>query len=724
MKKKLLLLAFFALVSLKSFSQVVAYPVADIVQCSNEVFNLTVQTPVTLANQSAAQYTVTYFTTPADAENNVNPIVNPEAFIINGNFIEQALYIRVQNNTTGEFATTSFVITMQGGINVPEYADVFTCGSFILPALAWPAQYYTGPNGTGTTLDSNFAITTTQTIYIYAASGVCTGQSSFNVTINGSGPSIAPPPPLVQCDLNGDNIEIFNLMPVYNDMLATQDVVSVTIHQNFLNAQNNVNPIVNLSAYTNMSWQMNQLYIRLQYANCVSLLPLTLLLEDCPTNNSFSGHVRFDNDGNGCNATDVPAAGVWVYYFFDSVSHYAQTDANGYYEFNNVPNGTSVVSALPTYAGLNVGSGFSVTFPGADPIDNDICITTPNPVQDVAVYLYPQTNAVAGFVANYVLIIHNNGTIPTSGTVTTQYDASHLTFIPAAGITQSGNTLTVAYTNLTPFSTQYYYFSALVAAPPALNFGDVITFTSVINPVTGDAYPQDNTYVMDQQIMNSFDPNDITVKEGEFITEEQADGCLHYMVRFQNTGNYQATNIKVEGILDDNLDWDTFEPLGASHVYHAFRDGGNMRFMFDGINLPDSTTNEAASHGFVAYRIKPKASVQLGDAMSAQVGIYFDFNTAVITNEVTTTIQALALATFNNDAFVVYPNPASAIVNLKLQNAVLANVAVTDVLGKTVATSSLNGNAGSLDISQLTSGIYFITLSADGKQITKKLVVK
>ncbi len=196
------------------------------------------------------------------------------------------------------------------------------------------------------------------------------------------------------------------------------------------------------------------------------------------------------------------------------------------------------------------------------------------------------------------------------------------------------------------------------------------------------------------------------------------------MVRFQNTGNYQATNIKVEGLLDANLDWSTFEPIGASHNYQAYRDGNSIKFMFNSINLPDSTANEAASHGYIMYKIKPKATATIGDTMSAQVGIYFDFNTAVITNTATTTIQVLATQVFDKEIFTVYPNPANGRVNLVVQNAAQATVTVTDVLGKTVLTSGMSDNQASLDISHLTTGMYFITLTANGKQMTKKLVVK
>jgi len=725
MKNKLLLLAFFALMSLKGFSQTTAYEVDELVQCMNEVFDLTVQNQSTLGTQPSSQFSVTYFTSQADAENNVNAIANPQVYIIASQW-EQQIYIRVENNNDGTFDTTSFNIAVQEGINVTDFDDVVTCGFYILPPIQWPALYYTAPNMGGNQIPGGTVITTSQTIYIHAVSGTCNAESSFTVTINGDGPVISPLSPIAICDQNGDGFEAFNLEPVVDSIYQIAGVVAVTVHETPSDAEAGANAIPNISNYVSVSIpQVITVYVRVESSGCVSILPLELILYDCPTDNTFSGHVTFDADANGCDGNDPPAPGVWVYYSHNNSYQYAYTDSNGYYEFTNVPDGISYVSVQSWPLTVTASpAGIDLLFPNADPIDQDFCLTIPAPVQDVAVYLYPSTNAVAGFDASYVVVIQNPGTINTSGTVTVEYDATNLTFIPTAGITQSGNTLTINYANLGAFETQYFWFSATVAPPPALNFGDVITFTTTINPVTGDANPDNNVYVFDQTIWNSFDPNDITVREGEFITEDQADDYLHYMVRFQNTGNYQATNIKVEGLLDANLDWSTFEPVGASHNYQAYRDGNNIKFMFNSINLPDSTSNEAGSHGYIMYKIKPKATAAIGDTMSAQVGIYFDFNTAVLTNTATTTIQVLAAQVFDKDTFTIYPNPANGRVNLIVQDIAQATVSVTDVLGKTVLTSVINGTEASLDIAHLTTGMYFITLTAEGKQMMKKLVVK
>ena len=102
-------------------------------------------------------------------------------------------------------------------------------------------------------------------------------------------------------------------------------------------------------------------------------------------------------------------------------------------------------------------------------------------------------------------------------------------------------------------------------------------------------------------------------------------------------------------------------------------------------------------------------------------------STHFLTNTATTTVKATAgIKGMDANGFVLYPNPASGKVTLQLQNtaAAITDVTVTDVLGKTVLTESLQGTQPALDITSLKSGMYFVTIKADGKQLTKKLVVK
>jgi gliding motility-associated-like protein len=95
----------------------------------------------------------------------------------------QTIYVYNEVDTCS--AESSFLVT----INVTPVVDVFNdeavCDSYTLPVLT-NGNYYTQPDGNGTMLSEGDQITATQTIYVYANNNGCTGQSSFNITVNAS----------------------------------------------------------------------------------------------------------------------------------------------------------------------------------------------------------------------------------------------------------------------------------------------------------------------------------------------------------------------------------------------------------------------------------------------------------------------------------------------------------------------------------------------------------
>jgi hypothetical protein len=117
-----------------------------------------------------------------------------------------------------------------------------------------------------------------------------------------------------------------------------------------------------------------------------------------------------------------------------------------------------------------------------------------------------------------------------------------------------------------------------------------------------------------------------------------------YTVRFQNTGTDTAFNIVVRDTLDSKVDWNTLEMVSASHNYQLnIKEGNKLTWTFDNIQLPDSNINEAASNGYIIYRIKPKTSLLPGDTIINTASIYFDFNLPVQTNTEKTVVESSLL---------------------------------------------------------------------------------
>jgi len=75
--------------------------------------------------------------------------------------------------------------------------------------------------------------------------------------------------------------------------------------------------------------------------------------------------------------------------------------------------------------------------------------------------------------------------------------------------------------------------------------------------------------------------------------------------------------------------------------------------------------------------------------------------------------------------FSMYPNPSDTYVTLQLPfDTNKANVKIFDYLGKILIQKNLNNTNNNLDISNLSTGIYFVRIQSDTKVGTKKLVVR
>ena len=98
-----------------------------------------------------------------------------------------------------------------------------------------------------------------------------------------------------------------------------------------------------------------------------------------------------------------------------------------------------------------------------------------------------------------------------------------------------------------------------------MNIGDILNFTATISPVSGDETVADNSFILNEVVRGSFDPNDKTCLEGDTMTPEQVGKYLHYLIRFQNSGTAAAENIVVKDIIDtEKYDVNSLELVSSS----------------------------------------------------------------------------------------------------------------------------------------------------------------
>ena len=78
---------------------------------------------------------------------------------------------------------------------------------------------------------------------------------------------------------------------------------------------------------------------------------------------------------------------------------------------------------------------------------------------------------------------------------------------------------------------------------------------------------------------------------------------------------------------------------------------------------------------------------------------------------------------FALESVTLYPNPTSAILNIKSPNTMVSSVTVYDLRGRVVLTkTNLNSNNIQLDLSELNSTMYFIEINTDDGKVTKRIM--
>jgi gliding motility-associated-like protein/uncharacterized repeat protein (TIGR01451 family) len=193
----------------------------------------------------------------------------------------------------------------------------------------------------------------------------------------------------------------------------------------------------------------------------------------------------------------------------------------------------------------------------------------------------------------------------------------------------SGNVITYFIPDITivDFNTA---FNIDVITDVSANIGNSVCITTTISNITNEQNTTNNSLHICFDVVNSFDPNEKTVTPKD---DSEPGDELIYTVYFQNTGSDTAYKVVVLDTLSSNLDWNTFEFMNASHEVVVRRNADIVNFTFNDINLLDSVHNEPQSHGWLQFKIKLKNNLAWGTKTVNLASIYFDYNSAIVTNE-------------------------------------------------------------------------------------------
>jgi len=323
-----------------------------------------------------------------------------------------------------------------------------------------------------------------------------------------------------------------------------------------------------------------------------------------------------------------------------------------------------------------------------------------------------------GFNGVAYVTLNNIGTTIESGNIDLLLNNPEISILSASPVAANinSNSANLSY-SLNPGESITYVISYYVTVNAVLGSA-FQSSASAINII--DLTPQNNIKTINSVITGSYDPNIKEVSESIITPGFVANNeFLEYTIHFQNTGNDTAFTVLLIDTLSNFLDLSTFEMVSSSHQVIVNNYEGVLWFRFNHINLPDSNTNEVASHGYVKYRIKLTNTIVLGNTINNTAYIYFDFNEAIVTNTTASLYTTLsALISKVADKVSLYPNPVSnqnAIINSTLP---LMLIEVYDIAGKLVL--SYNGNGAykaELEVKNLNKGVYTV------KAITAKSVI-
>jgi len=534
--------------------------------------------------------------------------------------------------------------------------------------------------------------------------------------------------------------------------LCNKDLISLSCQNNNLSSLNIKNATIAYLTITDFSGNENLQYIcanesqfadieykiyQYGYTNChvnsyCSFVPGGAFF-------TIEGNSKYDQNINGCDSADSIYPDMKFSFSNGIDLGNLISNATGYYSVsislgNLKPGYNKTYKMSPIIENPSYFSVYPTIVEVTNPIKNsivmqDFCIT-PNGVHpDLEVSFLPIDRARPGFDASYKIIYKNKGTTTQSGSVNLTFDDSVLDFVSANPVVsnQSADNLFWEYIDLKPFETRAIEVTLNVNSPmetPAVNNGDRLSFTALINPVTDDELPVDNSFALRQLVVGSYDPNDKTCLEGSTIAPSAVGKYVHYLIRFENKGTAEAINVVIKDMIDTSkFDVSSLVVTEGSHSFVTkISDTNKVEFIFEKINLPfDDATND----GYVAFKIKTKPSLVLGDSFSNTASIYFDYNFPIITNTATTSVlQSLGTQDFEfSSYFKVYPNPAKQVLNIDVKKQIeLSSISIFNTLGQQILVIPNAQQTKQVDVSSLKTGNYFIKVTSNKGSASGKFV--
>ncbi|CAN5326198.1 hypothetical protein BH09BAC5_BH09BAC5_00780 [soil metagenome] len=393
----------------------------------------------------------------------------------------------------------------------------------------------------------------------------------------------------------------------------------------------------------------------------------------------ISGKVYYDANNNNVLDSLEPVLRNQIV-SVDSGAFHAITDNSGNYFCPVLSIGNHVCRTIPNtpyVIGIFPDSiSFAVTNSTTNLTNNDFGIKLQSNIHDILVDFTSIVPPRSGFEYPCNFTVKNIGSLISDHiSLTLKYDTTLiLDSASYAYQLHQGDSIVWSIDTLQLFEQKsfkvYFHVPSTVSV-----FGPHMIFDASAFDVYSDADSTNNIISLDDRVIGAFDPNCKHVDpEGDapagIVVSSTSE--LTYTIRFQNTGTANAINVIVKDTIDATLDLSTLEIISSSHSYNVkIKNGRQIWFEFDNINLPDSNSNEPSSHGYIKFKLKIVPPVVNGMVIKNTGYIYFDFNEPIITNPAITTINdsvagVMQLHSESKNVISLFPNPAKDILNIHI----------------------------------------------------------
>ena len=394
---------------------------------------------------------------------------------------------------------------------------------------------------------------------------------------------------------------------------------------NLLSQSNISNPVTSPTTTTTYHVTVTEGYYSATDSTTIIILPTC--------NNTVKGIVYRDINKNGIQ--DIGEAGIpnviirenpgSLYFSTNSLGKFSASAGQGNFIFD-IPN------LPPNYESVPLAD--TINFISTGLIDSTSFGLQIDSINNVSIDLSQVSSPVPGHFNKILLTFSNLGIDTANGSINFNFDNT-LTFISSIPVQNSylGNTLTWNYFNLLPGQSNTIEIKFYVQ--PTTPIGTQLTSNGMIYPIIGDTIPLNNYDTLHQVVVVSNEPNGKFSEPDSLITMQEIQNEIYsyYTIRFQNTGSSVAHDILIIDTLSQHLNLSSFELVSSSDPCTFTMTGsGVVNFLFNNINLPDSSSNEYESHGFVKYRIKLKPNISVTSIINNTAHILFDFINPISTN--------------------------------------------------------------------------------------------